>query len=65
MISYFKHGGFLLTDEHTDIWVTQISAVDLFVSASRINVRKGLIDLQGPNPFIVHSVGGDASLLAK
>lgn len=65
LLSYLKHWGLLLTDEHTDVWVTQVSAVDLFVSASRIDVCKGLIDLQGPNPFIVHPVGGDTPLLAE
>lgn len=62
---YFEHWGLLLTDEHTDVWVTQVSAVDLFVAASRIDVCKGLIDLQGPDPFIVHPVGGDTPLLAE
>lgn len=65
LASYFEHWGLFLTDEHTDVWVTQVSAVDLLVSASRIDVCKGLIDLQGPNPFIVHPVGGDTPLLAK
>lgn len=63
--SYFEHRSFLLTDEHTDVWVTQVSAVDLFVSASRIDVCKGLIDLQGPHPLIMHAVCGYTPLLAK
>lgn len=63
--SYFEHRGLLLTDENTDVWVTQVSAVDLLVSASRIDVCEGLIDLQGPNPFVVHPVGGDTPLLAE
>lgn len=63
--SYFEHRGLLLTDEHADVWVTQIRAVDLFVSAARIYVREGLVDLQGPHAFIVHAVGGDTPLLAK
>lgn len=62
---YFEHWGLLLTDKDTDVWVTQVRTVDLFVSASRIYVRKGLIDLQGPHPFVVHTVGGDAPLLAE
>lgn len=65
LLSYFEHWCLLLTNEHTDVWVAQISAVDLFVSAAGIDVRKGLIDLQGPNPFVVHPVGGDTSLLAQ
>lgn len=65
LLSHFEHGGLLLTDEHADVGVTQVCAVDLFVSASRVDVSEGLIDLQGPNPFVVHPVGGDAPLLAE
>lgn len=63
--SHFQHRGLLLTDEHADVGISQISAVDLFVSASRINVREGLVDLQGPHPFVVHPVGGDTPLLPQ
>lgn len=65
LASYFEHRSLLLTDENTDVWVTQVSAVDLLVSPSRIDVCEGLIDLQGPNPFIVHPVGGNTPLLAE
>lgn len=65
MLSYFEHWSLLLTDQHSDVWVTQVSAVDLLVSASRIDMCEGFIDLQGPNPFIVHPVGGDTPLLAE
>lgn len=65
MLSYFEHGGLLLTDEHTDVWVTQVSAVDLFVPSTRINVSKGLVDLQGPNALVMNPVGGDTPLLAE
>lgn len=63
--SYFEHWCFLLTDEHADVWVTQVSAVDFFVSATRIDVCEGLVDLQGPDPLIVHPVGGDTPLLTE
>lgn len=65
LISYFKHRGLLLTDEHTDVWVPQVSAVDLLVSSSRVNVGEGLVDLQGPHTLVVHPVRGDAPLLAE
>lgn len=65
LASYFKHRSFLLTDEDADVRVAQVGAVDLFVSASRVNVCKGLIDLQGPDSFIMHPVGGDTPLLAQ
>lgn len=65
MASYFEHRGLLFTDEHTNVWVTQVSAVDLFISAARIDVCKGLIDLQGPHPFVMHAVCGNTPLLAK
>lgn len=65
LLSYFQHWGLLLTNEHTDVWVPQVSAVDLFVSSSRINMSEGLVDLQGPNTLVVHPVGGDAPLLAE
>ena len=65
LTSYLKHRGLLLTDEHADVRVTQVSAVDLFVSSSRIHMRKCLIDLQGPHPFVVHPVGGDTPLLPE
>lgn len=63
--SYFEHRGLLLTDENTDVWVSQVGAVNLLVSASRVDVRKGFVDLQGPDAFIVYPVRGDASLLAQ
>lgn len=63
--SYFEHWCFFLTDEHTDIWVTQVSAVNLLVPASGVNVREGFVDLQRPHAFIVHPVRSDAPLLAQ
>lgn len=63
--SYFKHRSLFLTDEHTDVGVPQVSAVDLFVSSSRVNVSEGLVDLQGPHALVMHPVGGDAPLLAE
>lgn len=63
-MSYFEHRGLLFTNEHSDVWVTQVGTVNLFVSASRIHVCKSLIDLQGPHPFVMHPVGGNTPLLA-
>ncbi|TNN50152.1 hypothetical protein EYF80_039641 [Liparis tanakae] len=52
-------------DQHADVGVTQVGAVDLLVPASRVDVCKGLVDLQGPDALIVHPVRGDAPLLPE
>lgn len=65
LTSYFEHRGLFLADEHTDVWVSQVRAVNLLVPASRVNVCEGLVDLQGPDAFVVYPVRGDAPLLAE
>lgn len=65
LTSYLQHRSLLLTDQHADVWVSQVSAVDFLVSASGIYMCKGLVDLQGPDAFIMHPVRGDAPLLAE
>ena len=62
---YFEHRSLLLTDEHADVWVAEVSAIDLFVPASGVNVCEGLVDLEGPHPFVVDPIGGDTPLLTE
>ena len=63
--SHLENRGLLLTDEHTDVRVAQVSAVDLAVAASGVDVCEGLVDLQRPHALVVHAVRGDAPLLAQ
>lgn len=63
--SHLQHRRFLLTDQHTDIWIAQVSAVYLPVAAPGVNVRKGLVDLQRPDALVMNAVRGDTPLLTQ
>ena len=65
LVCYLEDRSLLFTDEHTNVWVTQVGAVDLLVPASRVDVCEGLIDLQSPHTFVMETIGGDTPLLTQ